>query len=155
MRRCCARSLRASAPITASPARDSRRRFLEYVDAVADKFDIDEPSPRLIAFLMYTINEIAHVKKPTKGHNKKRGLELVHGEFPEHHHWENGIKRSMDFLKDKKLCPTRCALRPPLLPPLVAHWLQPRSRSACATRYARSCESIVDLQKPPKKARKA
>ena len=43
---------------------------------------------------------------PKRGHGKKRAGVETYGSFPDHDLWAGGILGAIDFMKDRKACPT-------------------------------------------------
>ena len=87
---------------------DQPHPFTAFVDSVASEFKIKEVKPNLVAFLVYTIHQIASTAVPKRGRGKTLGI-VKHGEIKDVGHWSGGIERALKFISNRDLCPTEYA----------------------------------------------
>ena len=51
-------------------------------------------------------NQIAAVGERTKGHRLPGGSSMVQGDLCDHTEWNAGIRKALNFMRDRTKCPT-------------------------------------------------
>ena len=69
----------------------------------------DTLEPNLIAFAAYIAGQIASTSKRKRGHGEYLMTE-VQGDLKDHDHWNAGIAKTLKWMKDRAMCPTRDVL---------------------------------------------